>query len=246
MKILICLVVLIAATSAQLERIVGGTNASPGQFPHQLSLQYQSGSSWAHTCGAVLIGPRKFLTAAHCVSSSRTYRVMAGSTQLNSGGTYYTVSRITNHPNYNGNANGFPNDIAVGILTSDVNVGGTIGLASAGSSFAGSKCIISGWGRTSGTSSIPNDLKYVEMNKITNSECTSRWGSSYIFNFHICVYESGKSACNGDSGGPMICSSESQTVLAGITSWGASGCPGTRPSVYTRVSEYLNWINSIN
>ena len=36
----------------------------------------------------------------------------------------------------------------------------------------------------------------------------------------------------GDSGGPMVCGN----VLAGVTSWGASGCNTTAPTVYTRYS----------
>ena len=48
-------------------QIIGGFNASIGQFPHQLSLLFQhTDGYWYHTCGAVLIGPNKALTAAHC------------------------------------------------------------------------------------------------------------------------------------------------------------------------------------
>lgn len=54
--------------------------------------------------------------------------------------------------------------------------------------------------------------------------------------------------CQGDSGGPLL------TVLypfgfhtfyvTGITSFG-QGCATKQPGVYTRVSEYLDWIESV-
>lgn len=48
----------------------------------------------------------------------------------------------------------------------------------------------------------------------------------------------------GDSGGPLVC----DNYLAGVTSWGVSGCHTngvvSRPSVYTRLTNYRNWIHS--
>ena len=48
----------------------------------------------------------------------------------------------------------------------------------------------------------------------------------------------------GDSGGPLVCGS----VLAGVTSWGRSGChvdgTVTHPSVYARLTNYASWISS--
>lgn len=44
----------------------------------------------------------------------------------------------------------------------------------------------------------------------------------------------------GDSGGPMVCGGN---LLAGVTSWGASGCNTAFPSVYARVTQFAGWIN---
>jgi len=57
-----------------------------------------------------------------------------------------------------------------------------------------------------------------------------------------------RGACNGDSGGPLVCRTGSGNTpqdftLAGITSWGRSGCATTSPSVYVRVSTFRSWIN---
>lgn len=49
----------------------------------------------------------------------------------------------------------------------------------------------------------------------------------------------------GDSGGPLACVQNDVSFLYGIISWG-DGCGRTgKPGVYTRVTEYISWINQI-
>ena len=74
------------------------------------------------------------------------------------------MSRIVRHPNYNGNAAGFPNDIAMLYLSSSANTNsqyiGTIALPNRNENFAGnSNCYITGWGATQGGGSLPNILQ---------------------------------------------------------------------------------------
>lgn len=45
--------------------MVGGQDATEGQFPHQISLR-RNGS---HTCGGSIISRNFVLTAAHCVGT---------------------------------------------------------------------------------------------------------------------------------------------------------------------------------
>jgi len=58
----------------------------------------------------------------------------------------------------------------------------------------------------------------------------------------------GKDSCNGDSGGPLVgiqqVGERRERVLVGLVSFGI-GCalPGI-PAIYTRVSEYLGWIET--
>lgn len=52
----------------------------------------------------------------------------------------------------------------------------------------------------------------------------------------------------GDSGGPILIrvdeNGQSVPYLIGVTSFG-QGCAGAAPSIYTRTSAYIRWIESI-
>merc|ERR1711893_564095 len=227
--------------------IIGGSSVSISSHPHQISLQFSSGS---HTCGGSIISPTKVACAAHCTqNSARVYRIRAGSSTRTSGGQLRTLSSITNHPSYCGSCGGFPNDISVITVSQSFDYGSgvaAIGLAS--SDFTGQTCTITGWGRTSSSNSLPTSLQGVNIGVISNSDCTSRMSSvsgATINSGHICIYDSGRrrGSCNGDSGGPLKCGS----LLAGITSWGISSggaCRQDFPSVYTRVSYFRSWLQS--
>uniref|UniRef100_A0A8C9PZ56 Peptidase S1 domain-containing protein n=1 Tax=Spermophilus dauricus TaxID=99837 RepID=A0A8C9PZ56_SPEDA len=56
------------------------------------------------------------------------------------------------------------------------------------------------------------------------------------------------SSCNGDSGGPLNCQAENGAwEVHGIVSFGSGqGCNTLKkPTVYTRVSAYIDWINQV-
>ena len=48
----------------------------------------------------------------------------------------------------------------------------------------------------------------------------------------------------GDSGGPMVCLSDGVYKIQGITSWGDQCAAPRKPGVYTRVTQFLSWIES--
>uniref|UniRef100_A0A915JE94 Peptidase S1 domain-containing protein n=1 Tax=Romanomermis culicivorax TaxID=13658 RepID=A0A915JE94_ROMCU len=69
----------------------------------------------------------------------------------------------------------------------------------------------------------------------------------------ICAgYRAGKyDACQGDSGGPLIMPmrdsnnlSKIYFVLVGAVSFGDGCAEPNRPGIYTRISTYLDWLNT--
>ncbi|XP_064381753.1 chymotrypsin-like elastase family member 3B isoform X1 [Dromaius novaehollandiae] len=87
-------------------RVVNGEDAVPYSWPWQVSLQYEHNGSFRHTCGGSLVAPHWVMTAAHCISSSRTYRVVLGEYDLSvEEGTEQSIpvnsADIFVHPNWN-------------------------------------------------------------------------------------------------------------------------------------------------
>jgi len=82
------------------------------------------------------------------------------------------------------------------------------------------------------------------------SECEELLATPQLHPTNLCSDHKrmGIGACNGDSGGPLVIENngESRQVI-GIVSWGYIPCGSGegKPSVYTRVSAYIDWIKQI-
>lgn len=91
------------------------------------------------------------------------------------------------------------------------------------------------------------------MNGTSNAYCSQVYAqqNTRILNTQLCAGgKRGEDSCNGDSGGPLMTLDTSNPrnphqYLVGIVSFGPRQC-GLEgwPGVYTRVSEYLDWILS--
>lgn len=68
---------------------------------------------------------------------------------------------------------------------------------------------------------------HVDLNVTDNMICTG-------------LKEGGKSACYGDSGGPVV--DAATGILIGIVSWGNGCARPDGPSVHTRVANYVDFI----
>jgi secreted trypsin-like serine protease len=155
------------------------------------------------------------------------------------------------HADYNVGVPSFSNDIAILNFASLISIGGNVQAATLPASnandYAGTTCVISGWGRTDATNQLPNILQKVSIPVITTAQCSAAMsgvGGANIWDNHICVQDprGAVGACNGDSGGPLNCPG----AVAGVTSWvvssGGGACLPAYPSVYTRTGAYLGWI----
>jgi len=77
--------------------------------------------------------------------------------------------------------------------------------------------------------------------------CVNKWSFNQITKDHICAYDylnQLHGSCNGDSGGPFFCMRDNSWFQVGVFSYMASDCTPHKPSVYTRIMHYLDWINT--
>ena len=121
--------------------------------------------------------------------------------------------------------------------------------------------VVAGWGKTQDGNDFANDfcIPSEDQNKlkvplIRNQMCVEKFqkllGRSTVqrdlqANKHICASgEKGKDSCKGDSGGGLIFQKEDTLpfVQLGIISAGTKICGLGFPSLYTRVTEFMDWI----
>ncbi|XP_012942409.1 fibrinolytic enzyme, isozyme C [Aplysia californica] len=238
--------------------IVNGNDAQRGNHPWLISLQVYSRRRWVHICGGAILSPSVVVTAAHCFTFWGTlrHRVAAGWHILQEGSNQDQQNRIVRniarHADYNKANKPGPNDIGLLFLEDPLDLTGfyvtEARLARPGETFIGQRCVIAGWGRTRGSNTrLPKTLQSVEVPVITLELCRRYWlinNRSNLANSNLCTHAAGngtdalKNVCNGDSGGPLVCGD----TVAGLVSWGRTGCVGCSPDVYTRIAFFYRWI----
>ncbi|XP_040835673.1 chymotrypsin-like elastase family member 3B [Ochotona curzoniae] len=238
-------------------RVVNGVPVDPPyKYPWQVLLQYQASGGWSFTCGGTLIGCCWVMTAGHCISSGRTYRVVLGEhdRSVTEGPEQpIIVSDIFVHPNYDDYnvANGY--DIALLKLSKCANKTDEVQparLPPAGYILPhGTECYVSGWGRLTTGGKLPNELQEGLLPVVDYEHCSqSGWWGSTVKETMVCAGGEEVSGCNGDSGGPLNCPGEDgELEVHGVTSFvSARGCnTEKKPTVFTRVSAYIDWIKEV-
>ncbi|KAK5994004.1 Trypsin [Cladobotryum mycophilum] len=227
--------------------IVGGTQAGAGEFPYIVSLQE---NGFGHICGGVLVNARTVVTAGHCTvnSTATNVKVRAGTNTWNSGGTLVSVSSLVLHPGYKEDSQGVPdNDVGVWHLSSSIPTSSTVAYAkltaSGSDPAAGSTVTTAGWGTTSENSqSIPARLNKVSVPVIARATCNTDYSGEITTNmFCAGLTQGGKDSCSGDSGGPIV---DASGTVVGVVSWGQGCAEAGFPGVYTRLGNYISFINS--
>ena len=109
-----------------------------------------------------------------------------------------------------------------------------------------------GLGLTSEDGEFPDHLQTAIVDYINYETCTQN--IRYLFDlkpakmFCAGIWSTGeKDSCQGDSGGPLVGVGNQENKIMGIVSWGYGCADANSPGVYTKISNYIGWIeNSVN
>lgn len=167
-----------------------------------------------------------------------------------------TVAKIFMHPSYNTTSN--YHDIALVQLSEKVEISLTTRPACLciKDPIPTTTVIATGWGLTEFGGSPSKELLKVDLEVYDQDVCVQYYGMGRKFRRGIipeqlCAGDrtGQKDTCEGDSGGAIqLRTAEMDDVtyhVVGVTSFGKACGIVENPSVYTRISKYVEWIESV-
>ncbi|WP_049872242.1 trypsin-like serine protease [Myxococcus hansupus] len=241
--------------AASEQSIVGGTlTSSMADNPWQVSLRLNG----ATFCGGVILNENWILTAGYCFYgyANDPVSVVAGSPwRLGTEGQHRGVAHVFDHPAFVHDPRA--NDLTLLRLDAPLDLGGphakAISRLSAADGLAGLPNIgdtarISGYGYLAYPSqgSPSTGLRTLDVSVVNNSA-----GQAYYppgmgpTAAQIVAAVPGGGPCQNDAGGPLTVLKDGTRVLAGIISLDHGCGDPLYPGVYTRVSSYEEWIDSV-
>ncbi|XP_076341795.1 chymotrypsinogen B-like [Tachypleus tridentatus] len=236
-------------------RIINGEETSVNKYPWMVLLRYERKKHRRGSCGGTLISPSYVLTAAHCSTrNNRRKPLKPGQAETITGEhdkwVIETQSKVVDieyvmiHPQYRPKP--VLNDIALWKLKHPVELSeyvDLICLPPPDVNFSGMQGTIVGWGWTnSNGGEYSHVLKEAKVPIWSPSECQNKWKND-VHPTNVCAGGEDKDVCWGDSGGPLAVEVDNRWIVLGVVSFGRSECAEESwPSVFTRVSSYLDWI----
>ncbi|XP_046382730.1 serine protease snake-like [Ischnura elegans] len=254
--------------------VVGGTPALPDEFPHMAAIGYGPQNNIEWKCGGSLIAENFVLTAAHCLRGGNagvaqwvllgTVDLVPNEAQLGDAGQIHRVIRRIRHPEYKPPAK--YNDVALleigpaitknpKNLTSEQLHPACLRLDD---STKYDSYIATGWGRVGPGEDPSNQLLKVALNVFDEAKCNETFETEIrtttqlrrgIDSTMLCagILSGGKDTCQGDSGGPLMYATYRTCMyeIWGVTSFGKVCSFANSPSVYTKVSAFVEWIENI-
>jgi len=242
-------------------KIVNGEDAKYGEWPWQVSLRQWRTATFLHKCGAALLSENWAITAAHCVESVNPDELLLrmGEFDLNDEEhepfTFQDrkVQIVASHPKFDPKT--FEYDLALlrfyepVVFTPNII---PVCIPEDDEDLVGRDAWVTGWGRLYEDGPLPSKMQKVTLPIINNTECELMYEQAgfreHIPHIFICAgyREGGKDSCEGDSGGPMsVQRQDSRFMLSGVISWGIGCAEKNQPGVYTRISDFREWINQI-
>lgn len=246
--------------------ILGGTEAEIEDFPYlgALALQdYRDAMNKSeYGCGASLISDRFLLTAASCLIHKRVDHARFGTLSLKNDDedpVIFGIKRAIIHPDFSRRPIA-RNDIALLELNRTVVEEFLIPAClytEPSDPLPSEPLTIAGWGSTDSNDwDMSSILLKAQVSTYERNKCDSdlkkdsnRLRRTGLHSGQLCALgkrddEHMNDTCVGDSGGPLELPVGRRKYIVGITSSGKV-CGTKFPSIYTRVSHYIDWIESI-
>nr|XP_014707620.2 serine protease 52-like isoform X1 [Equus asinus] len=227
--------------------IIGGEPADIVDFPWHVSILDQG----RHLCGGSILSEWWVLTASHCFinKNKSTLEVKHGQGFFNTKNLRkMQVDKLITHPYFDSWL--LDNDIALLLLKSPLNLSANeapICLSEVTDIQRWRNCWVTGWDIAAPMHGVNAELHKVNTELVKWNMCSEVM--SMLTKNMLCAGnpQGGKDACQGDSGGPLVCQKKHNNSLwyqLGIVSWGVGCGQEQLPGVYTKVSNYLLWINT--
>ncbi|ETM48236.1 hypothetical protein L914_07193, partial [Phytophthora nicotianae] len=228
--------------------ILGGQIVPQGSKTYNANLRLTADGN--SVCGGALISPDHVLTAASCMGQGPAY-VAVGTHYVNGtkDGEQIKIASSQQHPKFYG-----PNlkyDLAVLTLEKPSKFSPVQLPKSDDTDLKlGVWTTSMGWGSANPAETFEHseELRSVELGVWKNEDCRKATNFTYIDRTYVCAGGiEGKGVSFGDQGGPLIKENnpgDADDVLVGVLSYAVGHADKGKPSVYTRVSTALEWINS--
>ncbi|KAJ8397241.1 hypothetical protein AAFF_G00440750 [Aldrovandia affinis] len=228
-------------------RIVGGRLERQGGSPWQVLIRRKTGYGF---CGGTLVSSRWVLSAAHCFQETPDHVTIGDYDKMrrDQDEQKISVDAVLVHPHYH--AYTFDSDIALLRLAEEVQLGPyatPVCLPNAHLahilSREGTMGTVTGWGATQHMGRSSRFLRKVALPVVDHHKCVRSTEQVVTDNMFCAGYlQDNLDACSGDSGGPFVANYRGTWYLTGVVSWGEECAAKGKYGFYTRLGNYLHWI----